>query len=77
MTSNMSSTSFRYMTSFVLLTLGQYLNKPRTTYQVVRVKDQERFGRAPTSSVKAASFSKNCTIQYASCGWYILKLLTL
>lgn len=30
-----------------------------------------------TSSVKAASFSRNCTIQYASCGWYMLRLLTL
>ena len=30
-----------------------------------------------TSSVKAASFSRNCTMQYASCGWYMLKLLTL
>jgi hypothetical protein len=31
-TSKMSSTSFRYMTSLVLLTLGQYRNRPRTTW---------------------------------------------
>ena len=30
-----------------------------------------------TSSVKAASFSRNCTMQYANCGWYMLKLFTL
>ena len=33
--------------------------------------------RLLTSSVKAASFSKNCTIQYASWGWYMLRLFTL
>lgn len=31
MTSKISSTSFKNMTSFVLLTLGQYRNNPRTT----------------------------------------------
>ena len=30
-----------------------------------------------TSSVKEESFSRNCTIQYANCGWYMLRLLTL
>ena len=30
-----------------------------------------------TSSVRAASFSKNWTMQYANCGWYMLRLLTL
>ena len=34
-------------------------------------------GQRRTSSVKAASFSRNCTMQYANCGWYMLKLLTL
>jgi hypothetical protein len=30
-----------------------------------------------TSSVNVESFSKNCTIQYANCGWYMLRLFTL
>lgn len=38
---------------------------------------QKELGLELTSSVKAASFSKNCTMQYASCGWYMLKLLAL
>ena len=33
--------------------------------------------RILTSSVRAASFSKNWTIQYANCGWYMLRPLTL
>ena len=28
-----------------------------------------------TGSVKLGSFSKNCTTQYASCGWYWLSVL--
>lgn len=41
---------------------------------------QSRYGRKrarTTSSVNAASFSRNCTMQYASWGWYMLSPLTL
>lgn len=31
----------------------------------------------PTGWVRLGSFSRNCTIQYANCGWYTLSVLAL
>lgn len=62
MTSKISSTSFKNMTSLVLLVLGQYLSNPRTTYvkcQSARSLAMMEVPESITSSVNAASFSRN------------------
>ena len=73
MTSNISSSSLRNITSLGLWTLGQYLSE----YGDEQVFRRDNISLKTylnkdiiTGSVRLGSFSRNWTTQYASCGWY-------
>ena len=73
MTSNISSSSLRNITSLGLWTLGQYLSEhgDEQVFRRDNISLKTYLNKdIITGSVRLGSFSRNWTTQYASCGWY-------